>query len=171
MGADAIGLARSYPLTVSFCSFYDMSLVEKEGLPPNTPHPDLQKIDVSSSASGAPFMILGDTEGYVHLVDKDFNAQRFKAFDKDVLLMEYLHVSPHADDNSRMTDRRSHSMLCQRISLDTIHCTCTCTHESTTPTCTMRARHCSPVHITESARAYRARTAYARHAPFSCCGD
>ena len=113
------------------CSFYDMSLVEKEGLPPNTPHPDLQKIDVSSSASGAPFMILGDTEGYVHLVDKDFNAQRFKAFDKDVLLMEYLHVSPHADDNSRMTDRRSHSMLCQRISLDTIHCTCTCTHEST----------------------------------------
>ena len=74
------------------CRFFDKSLVEKEDGPPNQPHPDLMKLDVTCAADGDTRMILGDAEGFVHLIDKTFVKTQFQAYDVRVHLMQHLKV-------------------------------------------------------------------------------
>eukprot|EP01104_Vermistella_antarctica_P005197 TRINITY_DN1563_c0_g1_i1.p1 TRINITY_DN1563_c0_g1~~TRINITY_DN1563_c0_g1_i1.p1 ORF type:complete len:989 (-),score=293.81 TRINITY_DN1563_c0_g1_i1:110-3076(-) len=70
--------------------FFDKELVKEADAPSNTPHPALQKLEITCTASGRGQLLLGDAEGYINVVDRDFTVTSFQAYERRVSFMQQL---------------------------------------------------------------------------------
>eukprot|EP00164_Ancoracysta_twista_P003478 GFYU01004640.1.p1 GENE.GFYU01004640.1~~GFYU01004640.1.p1 ORF type:complete len:938 (-),score=267.55 GFYU01004640.1:157-2970(-) len=68
--------------------FFDTELVKEQGT--NQPHTLFQKLNVTCCASGRGSLIFGDTEGYLNIVDHDFEIAQFQAYEGSVSLLTQL---------------------------------------------------------------------------------
>lgn len=62
--------------------FFDKELVKGED--GRSPHPDLQKLQITAAASGKGQTIFGDEEGCITLCDRKFQLCKFQAFERKV---------------------------------------------------------------------------------------
>jgi hypothetical protein len=58
---------------------------------PGIPHPELQKLDVTSVTGGQGHIAIGDAEGCITLCDRKFTLNKFQAFERSVTKLHQLH--------------------------------------------------------------------------------
>lgn len=68
--------------------FFDRDFVKEPGT--NQPHEVLSKMNKTCSASGRGNLIFGDTDGFLNMVDRDFNVTSFQAYENTVTHLQQL---------------------------------------------------------------------------------
>lgn len=68
--------------------FFDKDFVKEPGT--SQPHDVLLKMDKTCSASGRGNLIFGDTDGFLNMVDRDFNVTSFQAYENTVTHLQQL---------------------------------------------------------------------------------
>lgn len=55
---------------------------------------DFQDVRITASSCGRGFLILADSDGHVHLVNRNFEISTFRAYDRNITIVEQGRHSP-----------------------------------------------------------------------------
>eukprot|EP01094_Clydonella_sp_ATCC50884_P020731 TRINITY_DN4366_c0_g1_i5.p1 TRINITY_DN4366_c0_g1~~TRINITY_DN4366_c0_g1_i5.p1 ORF type:complete len:934 (-),score=319.64 TRINITY_DN4366_c0_g1_i5:233-3034(-) len=69
-------------------TFFDHHMVTEEGS--DKPHPLFKELNIVCCTSGRGNIIVGDIEGFINIVDRDFKARAFQAYDRTVKHVQQL---------------------------------------------------------------------------------